>query len=430
MYKIILVLGGIRSGKSVFAEKKALYYSASPYYLATGIAFDAEMKERVKIHQERRRQDFSTIEEPADLRPVLKSIQNETVLVDCLTLNLSNRMLNRAEDCELATMIAEDDLYISELIEIAKTNDLKLILVANEVGLAPVSMNSLGRKFQDLQGRWNRHFAAAAQEVWFIQAGIARAIKKEPARNFTLSAPSFVLPTGYLENIVYLQHKVQDIQLLLFESSAEDPLFSNDTLSTLNYLAGENYLSYSVHMPLSPGICDEPLIALQNTILIMEKLATVKNISGFTFHFDIPKDKEWQDLKPDEKESLTQIYITFFSELKNRFPQAVLTLENILTPISALDEVVLSTGINYCIDIGHTLKQGFGLTGIAERLHQTKIVHLHGCRIKNEKLTDHLEVDYQREIFQLLEKFTGVLTVENYHARMLDESLKVINDYF
>lgn len=430
MFKIILVLGGIRSGKSVFAEKKALYYSVRPYYLATGIAFDDEMKERVKIHQERRRQDYTTIEEPCDLRPVLKQIQNEAVLVDCLTLNLSNRMLNRAENCDLATMISEDDNYISELIEIAKCNELKLILVANEVGLAPVSINSLGRKFQDLQGRWNRQFAEAAQEVWFIQAGIAKCIKKESVNPFTISAPSFVLPTGYLENIVYLQSRVQDVQLLLFESSADDPLFSNDTLSTLNYLAGDAYLSYSVHMPLVPRICDDPDKALVNTISLIEKLSVLKNISAFTFHFDIPEGMNWSEISNSEKASLIRIYTIFFKKLKIRFPEAVLTLENIMTPVQALDEVVTAAGIYYCIDIGHLLKEGFDISEVADRLPLTKVIHLHGCRQKSGKTADHQAVEYLRNVFQLLEKFLGILTVENYHARMLEDSLRVIKEYF
>ena len=430
MHKIILVLGGIRSGKSVFAENKARYYSDKPYYLATGIAFDDEMKERVKIHQERRQEFFITIEEPHDLRPLLQELHNTTVLVDCLTLNLSNRLLNRPEDCTLETMIAEDDLYINNIVEIAEANNLKLILVANEVGLAPVTPNRLGRKFQDLQGRWNRRFAEAAREVWFIRAGIPECIKKTSSRRFKLGAPSFVLPTGYLENIVYLQDRVQDVQLLLFESSAEDPLFSNDTLSTLNYLAGEDYLSYSVHMPLSPRIADEPEKVLTNTRLLLEKLQAVKNISGYTFHFDLPTGRCWEELTIPEINELNRIYIDFFAVLKKEFPSAIFTLENTETPLAALDTAVRDAGIFYCADTGHLLKQGYPVEEIAERLFKTKIVHLHGCKEIDGKLHDHKEVVFDRQIFEMLEKFEGVLTVENYHAKMLEKSLTVVEEWF
>jgi len=162
----------------------------------------------------------------------------------------------------------------------------------------------------------------------------------------------------------------------------------------------------------------------------MEKLSVLKNISAFTFHFDIPVGRIWSEISNSEKISLVRVYTDFFKKLKIRFPEAVLTLENILTPVQALDEVVAAAGIYYCIDIGHLLKEGFDISEISDRLPLTKVIHLHGCQQKSGKPADHREVEYLRNVFQLLEKFKGTLTVENYHARMLDDSLKVINEYF
>jgi adenosyl cobinamide kinase/adenosyl cobinamide phosphate guanylyltransferase len=168
---ITLVLGGARSGKSRYAESliAALPPPWQPpwSYLATAEAGDTEMAARIATHRARRGPQWQTIEAPRDLAAALKSRQTMPVLVDCLTLWLSNLMLADADiDAEIARLEAA----------LADTG-APVVLVANEVGSGIVPDNPLGRRFRDLQGVLNQRMAARADRVVFVVAGLPLAIK-------------------------------------------------------------------------------------------------------------------------------------------------------------------------------------------------------------------------------------------------------------
>ncbi|MCP4148999.1 MAG: hypothetical protein GY757_14725 [bacterium] len=431
MKKITLVLGGIRSGKSYFAEKRAEFYSEEPVYIATSISFDREMEERITMHRKRRGDRYELIEEPYDLTVPLAGLRGRTVLVDCLTLNLSNRLLAREKEGELklAVMMREDGEYLEALHEIILRNDLNVIFVSNEVGFAPIEPSILARYFQDLQGRWNRILAGFADEVYMVQAGLSSQIKKVPLFPFKISAPSYLLPTGYIENVTYLTDKVDDVQLLVFDYLADDPLFKSDTVKTLQYLAKEPGLTYSVHMPVSPRLFDGFEKRLTAAFSIIEALEPL-DISSYTFHYDLPEGELWQDLNDMEKRKTSAIYIEFFKKIKERFPGIDISLENTATPLSALDGVVSGCAVSYAIDIGHLVVQGWELDEIGPRLERASVVHLHGWEEKDGKLQDHRAIVYSREIFTLLESFKGILTIENYHKLLFSKSLEVLKSYY
>jgi sugar phosphate isomerase/epimerase len=105
-------------------------------------------------------------------------------------------------------------------------------------------------------------------------------------------------------------------------------------------------------------------------------------------------------------------------------------LENTETPLSAMDKVITECGISYCIDIGHLMVQGRDLSEIEPRLQQASVVHLHGWEKKNRKKQDHRPILYNRKIFKQLESFSGILTIENYHKLLYEESLKLLREYF
>lgn len=429
MKKITLILGGIRSGKSYFAEKKAEFYSEKPGYIATSIPFDSEMKFRVAQHKKRRGNRYELIEAPYDLTGPLGRLKDRTVLVDCLTLNLSNRLMATEECMDLEKLIETDENYLKGLYEIINKNNLKVIFVSNEVGAAPVESNQLGRYFQDLQGRWNRIMAGYADEIYLVQAGIPTLIKKENIFPFKISGPSYLMPSGYIENVTYLMDKVDDIQLLLFDALKEDPLLKKESLTTLEYLAKDSGITYSVHMPVKPELTAGFKQRLEGAYSILEALNRLK-ISSYTFHFDLPDGVAWEKVTKDEIQSIEASYINFFRALKEKFPGVDLSLENTETPLSALDRVIGECGISYCIDIGHLLVQGRDLAEIEPRLHQASVVHLHGWEEKNGKKQDHRPVLYDRKIFKLLESFTGILTIENYHKLLYKKSLKLLREYF
>jgi len=168
---ITLVLGGARSGKSRYAENLITAHAPPWIYVATAQALDPEMTERIARHRAHRATGWQTIEAPHDLAAAVDAAPTGTpVLVDCLTLWLSNRMLaNAAIDAE------------AERLEtvLARRSGL-VVLVSNEVGYGIVPDNALGRRFRDLQGQLNQRLAARAGRVVLVVAGLPLIVKGQP----------------------------------------------------------------------------------------------------------------------------------------------------------------------------------------------------------------------------------------------------------
>ena len=174
MHKIILVTGGARSGKSVFAEKCTSDYAGKRAYIATAHIFDEEMAQRVKLHRERRAGNgWFNIEEETDLRSALNRARNlDAVLVDCLTIWIGNLMFRNPDFAE-PDMIRETEKVIAAL----KAFPGLAVLVLNEVGQGIVPDNAAARKFRDCSGRCGQMIAAVADEVWLCVCGIPVKIK-------------------------------------------------------------------------------------------------------------------------------------------------------------------------------------------------------------------------------------------------------------
>jgi adenosylcobinamide kinase/adenosylcobinamide-phosphate guanylyltransferase len=172
MSRIILVTGGARSGKSRFAERLALTFGTPLGYLATCEPLDTEMDERVVRHQERRGPEWLTIEEPLRLAETLAAHDGRfrAVLVDCVTLWLSNLLLAHEEPERVMMAVRE---FAAE----APKFDTPLILVTNEVGMGIVPENRLARLFRDLAGEANELLAATADEVHLVFSGLPLRLK-------------------------------------------------------------------------------------------------------------------------------------------------------------------------------------------------------------------------------------------------------------
>ncbi len=174
--RITLVLGGARSGKSRFAEAIARRAAGDrpAVYLATAEARDGEMAARIARHRADRGPDWRTVEEPLALPAALRAAAAEIVLVECLTLWLSNAMLaERDVAAAAADLLASLDAAVAEKI-----------LVSNEVGWGIVPDNALARRFADAQGRLNQQVAAVADEVFLVAAGLPLRLKPSPLPEF------------------------------------------------------------------------------------------------------------------------------------------------------------------------------------------------------------------------------------------------------
>ena len=172
----VLVLGGQRSGKSRFAEGLIAGCGLSPVYIATAEAGDGEMAARVADHRQRRGSGWRTVEEPLALPATLAAEAGEgrAVLVDCLTLWLSNLMA-AGRDIDVET-----DALIAALTAAAGP----VVIVANEVGSGIMPANALARRFADAHGILNQRVAATVGRVVLMAAGLPVSIK--PAPEFAL----------------------------------------------------------------------------------------------------------------------------------------------------------------------------------------------------------------------------------------------------
>ena len=169
----ILIGGGARSGKSSFAQKMAEELPGRRAYLATAQALDQEMEKRIAKHQADRGTNWhTTIEEPLELTGCLQqtSADFDIILVDCITLWLSNMMGRNDSDQQILQAI---DTLTDSLNLLPAT----VILVSNEVGLGLVPEHPLGRRFRDLAGLANQRLAKACREVYFTVWGLPQKLK-------------------------------------------------------------------------------------------------------------------------------------------------------------------------------------------------------------------------------------------------------------
>jgi adenosyl cobinamide kinase/adenosyl cobinamide phosphate guanylyltransferase len=164
---LTLVLGGARSGKSRYAEILIAGLPPPWAYVATAEAGDHEMAVRIRAHRARRGPSWRTIEAPRDLASALASCERMPVVVDCLTLWLSNLMLAEADI----------DKEIEGLEQALAAAAAPVVLVANEVGSGIVPDHPLGRRFRDQQGVLNQRVAARADRVVLMVAGLPLAVK-------------------------------------------------------------------------------------------------------------------------------------------------------------------------------------------------------------------------------------------------------------
>jgi len=180
MAEIFLVTGGVRSGKSQFAEKLALKLGeGKAAYIATAQIFDEEMAHRVKLHQERRNNSWTTFESPFDADKTISEVGKNfsAILFDCVTIYLSNFLC--AEDLsDTETIYKNFSALIESLLTAAKNSDAKIVFVSNEVGAGIVPENKLARIFRDLAGLANQKIAAESEKVFLTVAGYAIDIKK------------------------------------------------------------------------------------------------------------------------------------------------------------------------------------------------------------------------------------------------------------
>lgn len=178
--QLILILGGARSGKSACAESLARQ-GEKTLFVATAEALDDDMKRRIEKHRARRPAAWDTLEEPLDPVAAIPSALagHDTLLIDCLTLWVSNLLLQPGDDADAETEVLS---RAGALLDLYDRTDARWILVSNEVGLGVAPATELGRNYRDVLGRVNQLFASRADKVYLMVAGLPVDLKSVIAR--------------------------------------------------------------------------------------------------------------------------------------------------------------------------------------------------------------------------------------------------------
>jgi adenosylcobinamide kinase / adenosylcobinamide-phosphate guanylyltransferase len=172
--RVILVGGGVRSGKSAFALARARGLGARRGFVATGQALDAEMAARIAAHVQTRGADFQTFEAPIALAEQLRGLEAlDVVVVDCLTLWLSNLLVADEPAARIAARV-------DDVADAVRERPFHTVLVTNEVGLGVVPDSALGRAFRDLAGLAHQRLAAIADELYLAALGVVLRLRPAP----------------------------------------------------------------------------------------------------------------------------------------------------------------------------------------------------------------------------------------------------------
>ncbi len=185
MGKLVFVTGGARSGKSTFAEEYAKKIGGPVIYVATAIAFDEEMTNRIAKHQAQRPKTWKTLEAYLDIptKLLLLNPNVKTILLDCITVLINNVMMDEINDWENITreeINLIEEIVISEvqsLINYTRKNNVTMVVVTNETGSGIVPMYHSSRIFRDVSGRANQLLATAANKAYLLVSSLPVTLK-------------------------------------------------------------------------------------------------------------------------------------------------------------------------------------------------------------------------------------------------------------
>jgi len=167
---IIYITGGARSGKSSYAQKMALSFSAKPVYVATARIWDDDFAKRVDRHKQERGSEWTSIESEQNIH--LLPIDNQVVVVDCVTLWLTNLFMTYDQDIEKSLAAFKTE------VDGIRQKEGTFIIISNEIGMGVHAETDVGRKFTDLQGWANQYVANLADDAIFMVSGLPLILKK------------------------------------------------------------------------------------------------------------------------------------------------------------------------------------------------------------------------------------------------------------
>ncbi|WP_300454982.1 cobamide remodeling phosphodiesterase CbiR [Desulfobacula sp.] len=259
-------------------------------------------------------------------------------------------------------------------------------------------------------------------------------------KRFKLGTTSFIFPDHIIPNVRKLGAFFDEIELLVFESQPEDVLPSNEDVQTLLSLSQQLNLTYNIHLPFDVSLTGASLEKRQkavDTLLgVIDRFAPLTPTTH-TLHLDMPPEmkkeiphqrllKKWQQRTRKGLDSL----------LTKLAHPGIISIETLDYPFSLVEDLVAEFNLSVCIDAGHQIKYGHNLLETFEK-HQSKtpVIHLHGVSFAHGPVKDHTALDklpdhHFRQVQTILEKFTGVVSLEVFNFENLNRSLTFLSRRF
>jgi len=248
---------------------------------------------------------------------------------------------------------------------------------------------------------------------------------------FRLGTTSYIYPEPILPNAKRLAPFLDEIELVLFESSGEDNLPDEGLIRDLKAVSADTGVGFNVHLPMDVYLGDQRRTVRSEGVRTVRKFierTSLLSPSLYTLHFSL-KDEKGRDA-PDL--ALWKSYVTESAEhiLECGIEPSLISIETLGYPYEWIEETVRSFGFSTCLDLGHLLNKGFDLKSYLDRyLAETSVIHLHGL----QNGVDHLGIDRLGEetldlILSGLRRFTGVLSIEVFAFDDLKNSLQVLEE--
>ena len=258
-----------------------------------------------------------------------------------------------------------------------------------------------------------------------------------PGASFKLGTTSFIFPDHVIPNIKRLGAFFDEIEILSFESQPQGVLLSREDVKTLLYLSQKLDLTYNIHLPLDVSLTCESLSKRQHacdTILKVIDLFAPLIPTTYTLHLDMApemkKEMRNQTALKNWRERARHSLKSIASELSR---PDVISIETLDYPFSLMDSLVEEFDLSVCLDAGHQIKYGYDLLETYEK-HQSRvsIIHLHGVAFLEHKIKDHTSLDqmpekYFRQIQTVLDRFSGVVSLEVFNLENLNQSLSFLS---
>lgn len=450
MGKLILITGGVRSGKSRLATRIAAMFSDRAAFIATAEPGDDEMRERIAKHRESRPAEWTTIEEPVHLHEALEKCVSDVAVVDCLTLWLSNLIHYKGEDAAPSEMESFIPREIQAFTETASRKNMTVIVVTNEIGMGVIPMSPLARRFVELQGMANQSFAQAADTVIVMMAGQPAVLKGKNRKDriiepclapFRIGTTSCIRMADIETNVRLLAGRVEDIELVIFESEQLSAYPSEEEVQRLCAYAARFGLTYTAHFPLEISIAhpdeEKRNRARAEIIKLHRRLRPLLPLS-FILHVPIGEPElkagAWKTLLPKELKAWQVRATEQLLLLRDAgVDTSAFCFENLDYPIEYLEPIVEAAGGGLCIDVGHLLHHGQDMLPILQRYRELlRVVHFHWHDGNRDHLSppNPLPDDFRRVLqFLMASNFQGVLTLEVFTENDLTQSLETINSF-